>query len=113
MTTTIQVAFGVIALILLFLPASLLIYASLRMIKTVESYSMILVAMGALLLTIVSLDFLYSFLLALAFGPEELATYALYSTYLFKGLNYLALLLISFGLLRLSKRIKTLSGREI
>ena len=113
MTTSIQAAFSVIALILLFLPAGMLTYAALRMIKAIESYSMIMVAIGALLLTIVSLDVLYTYLLAILFGPEELAMYALYSTYLFKGLNYLALLLISFGLLRLSKRMKSFSEREM
>ena len=105
MTSTIQAIFGVVALVLLFLPAILLIVASVKIIKIVQDAFAVWIAMGAVLLTLTALEFLYSFFIALLLGPEEIASYAIYSIYLFKGMNYLALVLIGIGLLRFSKRL--------
>lgn len=109
MGTNIQVALGVAGLILIFAPAGLLIIASIKVVKSMGDFSAVLIATGAVILTIVSLDFLYNFVIALLFGPEELAAFSLFGLYFFRGLNYLALLLIGVGLLRFSNRAKSLT----
>ena len=106
METSIRVAFGVFTLVLLFLPATLLVLASVKVFRSIGSYSAVLIALGALLLTIGSLDFLFMYVIAFLYGPEELAAFALYTTYIFRGLNLLALLLIGFGLIVFCNRAR-------
>ena len=100
MVVYLQILLGVLVVMLLFTPALLLVFASIRVLRAVKDYSAILMAIGSVLLTIVSLDFLYSLFAALLFDPSELATYPIYTVYLFKALNYVALLFIAVGLLR-------------
>ncbi len=103
MGTAIQAGFGVLALIVLFTPAGLLIYASVGLFRSKGGSAALLVAIGGVLLTVASLDFLYSFATALLLGPEELAAYSIIAVYVGRGLNYMALLLIGIGLVRLTR----------
>ena len=107
MVVYLQILLGVLVVMLLFTPAPLLVFASIRVLRAVKDYSAILMAIGAVLLTIVSLDFLYSLFAALLFDPSDLATYSIYTVYLFKALNYVALLFIAVGLLRFSYKAKS------
>ena len=109
MGTNMQVALGVAAVVLVFAPAFILIIASVKVIRTMGGLSAVLIAIGAFLLTIVSLEFLYSYVVALMFGPEKLAAYTIFAFYLFKGLKYFALLLIGIGLIRFTNRAKSMT----
>ena len=100
--------FSLIALLLLFIPPALLIFAAIKMLKVVKDYSGILIAIGAGILAVTSLDFLYTAVSGHLLDAQGLATYTIYTTYIFRGLNFVALILISIGLLRLSKRIATI-----
>jgi hypothetical protein len=104
----IQALLGLAMLLLLFLPACLMIIASVRILKTVRDYSAILVAVGVVLLTIRSLDFLNTLFAARLLDPEDLATYAIYSAYVSQGLSFLGLLLIGVGLLRFSGKARSM-----
>jgi hypothetical protein len=101
LTENIHAALAVIALILLFAPALLLIVAAVRLFGRTGATASVLIAIGAVLLTLASLDFLYSTVIGVWLGPEALARFALVSFYVLKGANYLALLLIGVGLLLL------------
>ena len=99
------IVFSIIALILLFIPPFLLIFAAIKMLKVVKDYSATLIAVGAGILAVTSLDFLYTAFSAHLFDAQGLATYTIYTTYIFRGLNFIALILIAIGLLRLGKKV--------
>ncbi len=101
MTENIYAAFAVVALLLLFAPALLLIVAAVRLFGRTGGTASVLIAIGAVLLTLASLDFLYSIVIGVWLGPEALARFALLSVYVLNGANYLALILIGVGLLLL------------
>lgn len=60
---------------------------------------------GSILLAIVSLDLLYTMVVAIKFGADELAKYAVYAAYVGETLNYIGLLLVGAGLFGLSKNL--------
>ena len=84
---------------LLFAPACLLTYVAFSVHHLLGRKAAILISVGAILLTLASLDFLFGFVVALLFGAPELARFSIVSLYVFKAVNYLALLAIGFGLL--------------
>ena len=105
MGTAIQTVLGLFAIFLLFAPACLLTYVAFRAHRLLGRKGAILISVGAILLTIASLDFLFSFVVALLFGAPELARFSFVSLYVFKAMNYLALLAVGFGLLISTKQI--------
>ena len=104
MGTAIQTVLGLFAIFLMFAPACILTYVAIRVHRLLGRTGAILISVGAILLTIASLDFLFSFIVALLFGAPELARFSIVSLYVFKALNYLALLAIGFGLLISAKQ---------
>ncbi len=107
MGTAIQTVIGLFALVLLFVPAILVIYAGLRVRREIGGSGPIYILAGSLLLSLTSLDFLGQFLVSILFGPGELASYAVMSVYVVKAMNYVGLLSIGIGLLLLSRQLRT------
>lgn len=106
MGSSIQTVLGLFGIFLLFAPACLLIYAAIKVSRVFGGMGAALIAIGAILLTISSLDFLYTFFVALI-GAAELARFSIVSTYAFRAMNYIALLAIGFGLLTLTRRFRS------
>lgn len=104
MGTSIQVVLGLFAMLLLVAPACVLIYSAVQAVRVIGGKGATLIVVGAVLLTISSLDFLFAFIVALL-GPNELARYSVVSVYAFKAMNYLALLAIGFGILASTRRL--------
>jgi len=78
-----------------------LIVATVRLSGRPGGTASVVIAIGAVLLSLASLDFLYTMVVGVWLGPEALARFALLSVYVLKGANYLALVLIGVGLLLL------------
>ena len=112
MGTGIQTVLGLLAITLLFAPACLLTYAAVKARTLIGGAGATLISCGAILLTVASLDFLYTFVVALIFGAPELARFSLISMYVFKAMNYLALLAIAFGLLASTRRLGAAAPME-
>ena len=110
MTTAIQTVLGLLAIVLLLTPACILGYAAIKAPSLIGRKAAVLLSMGAVLLTLSSLDFLYSFAVALLLGPTELATFSIVSAYLFKAMNYIGLLTIGVGLLSALRRLPSTGG---
>ena len=111
MKTTLQAIFGLVALVLLFLPVILMLVGMFRLGTTMKRGSVLLIVLGALLLTLASLDILVRMYLGLKFGAEELAAYAYYAVYVLEAMNYLGLLLIGMGIFLLSRSLAGLRER--
>lgn len=107
MGTGVQTVLGLLAILLLLAPACFLIYAAAKARRLIGGAGATLISVGAILLTISSLDFLYAFVVALLFEANELARFSLASTYVFTAMNYVALLAIGLGLLTLTRRFAT------
>ena len=97
MGTGIQVVLGLFGLLLLIAPACILILSATRAVRIIGGKGAALLVIGSILLTISSLDFLFTYIFALL-GAAELARYSIVSIYAFKAINYLALLALAFGL---------------
>lgn len=100
------IIFAIAGIVLLFLPSILLIIAAIKLPRFIKGSWSILVILGALLISITSLDFFYSILLRTFLESDKFILYTMYSGLIFKGLNYLALLFIAIGLLLLGKKAK-------
>ena len=105
MKTIITIIFAVLAVIILFLPTVLLIGASFKIPRVVKHSSIVLIVIGAGLLSIASLDFLITFFTALKYNSKELAIYAIYASYIVGALRYIGLLCLGIGLFRLTSLI--------
>jgi hypothetical protein len=80
--------------------------------KSLKGIWSALIIVGSLLIAITSLDFIYSVFLGVWLSTESLAFYSLYSGFIFKGLNYLAFLLIGIGLLLFNKKVKVVLNKN-
>lgn len=98
--------FGVILIVV---PTGLLIVAVIQMFRTRLGMPTILIAIGGVLLALKSLDFIFTIAVT-SFGAEQLAAYALGAVYVFKVVNFFALMLIATGMLQLANRLNSLEA---
>ena len=105
MKTITIIIFAVLAIIILFLPTVLLIVASFKLPRAVKHSSVVLMVIGAVLLSIASLDFLLTFFTALKYNSKELAMYAIHASYIVGALRYIGMLCLGIGLFRLTSVI--------
>ena len=107
MTNIVQVITGLFIIAVLFLPAAFLIYAAIKVSKISNGLSSKLLALGAVLLTISSLDILFTYFVAFVFDARQLADYAITANYIFRALNLVAMVSIGLGLIKLVSEINS------
>ncbi|MBT8140834.1 MAG: hypothetical protein HKN88_01220 [Gammaproteobacteria bacterium] len=97
----VQITTLVSVVIAAFLPAILLFIGAIKVRKRYRNTGGILLAIGAVLLAIVTLDFIIFYVLSMK-SAEVLAQYALISYWLNAILNWCALILIAAGLINIA-----------
>ena len=110
MGTSIQTVLAIVALLLLFAPAILIVYAGVRIRGAIGGTGPIYIFIGAVLLSLASLDFLGHFMVSMLFDVAELAAFAMVSVYVVKAMNYLGLLSIGVGLMLLIRQLRNTSA---
>ena len=84
------------------LPAAILIFAAWVISSRLRGAPAKLLLTGAILLAIASLDSASHYFIAYLLDPRSLTTIIVYSSFIFEALNFVALVLIGIGLIKLS-----------
>ena len=114
MGTLIQGIAALIALCLIFVPATLILFSSVRYTRVMRMGPSWAIFAGALLLTLLSLDVLYPLILTLALelNAEQLASVSIFLAYAKPVASYVALLLIGIGMMLHSRSISRLQSES-
>ena len=98
---------GLFIFLVMLLPAVFLIYAAITLSKKITMQAVKLLVIGAVLLAFASLDTTFNYFSAFFIDSESITDVIVYSSVLFEGINIIALITLSFGLIKLSKIIAT------
>jgi len=112
MTYWTPIAIGILILVIMLLPAAFLIISAIVISKRLQGTPTKLLVVGAILLAIASLDSTFNYFGAYLLDAQSIANIIIYTSFLFEGLNVIALILISIGLIKLSKMINTSTATE-
>ena len=102
---------AILALCVVFVPAFMILVAAVRYSRVMSPGASWAIAVGALLLTLLSLDVLYPLIFTLGLGldAQQLANLSVVLAYVMPAARYVALLLIGIGMLIHSKRLASLA----
>lgn len=99
------IAIGSIILSVALLPAAFLIFAAMVISSKLHGTPANLLMVGAILLAMASLDSAFNFFAGYYLDTRTLAGTIIYTSYIFEGLNLVALILIGIGLIKLSRMV--------
>ena len=105
-------AIGLFMLTIKLLPVVLLIYATVVISRKIPGTPARLLAVGAILLAAASLDTPFNYFIAFLLDTHAITSIIVFSSVVFEGLNIVALVLLSLGLVKLSTAVAKKGASE-
>ena len=103
---------GLFMLSLKLLPVVALIYAAIVVSRKIQGTPAGLLVSGAILLAAASLDTPFNYFSAFLLDNPDITRVIVYSSIVFEGLNIIALVLISLGLIKLARTVASQEALE-